>query len=352
MVLQSNFAKRPSTENNPPASQISGATKSLASRIGSSLRDAARRRRARTNGSSRTTKYIVEQAKRRETTKSPVNSIRLNVTTIRTADVDMKDARPSSSSLGVATVPVTLPRQLARPQFAEVSEDALRAVAPEIADADIEYVREQLEEFGPSMLQVLSSVKANLVSHTLPKELAIVVQDLADSIVPTHMMAVYGPPSKTGSSKPANMILAAHCTRLPSFPPTPASSAESSKPGEFSVPVRPLCLPSPQTFPHLSAFLYTKRADLLLNALLPCPPPAPLAEDAPELVAFATRLAGTYTSQALLNHAMSVFGLWQNVCALGVFEDRLWDTIDVAWKLLLTAIAVGTGNPQAMLPQA
>jgi hypothetical protein len=46
---------------------------------------------------------------------------------------------------------------------------------------------------------------------------------------------------------------------------------------------------------------------------------------------------------------MAVHGLWQNVCALGIFDDGLWETIDFAWRILLTAIAIGTGNPQAMI---
>jgi len=46
---------------------------------------------------------------------------------------------------------------------------------------------------------------------------------------------------------------------------------------------------------------------------------------------------------------MIVHGLWRNVCALGVFDDNLWNAMDLAWEVLLTAIAIGTGNPQAMV---
>ena len=208
-------------------------------------------------------------------------------------------------------------------------------------------------------------MKGNPIKDALPKELSIVVHDLS-SALPSHMFAVYGPPSKKGSSERRkvtlypvhSLIFAAYCSKLPPFPP--AGVPTTSQPGvpqELNVPIRPLCLPSPQTYPCLSAFLYTKRTDMLLQSLMPCQPPTPLAQrqeqDTPsqssQIVDFSARLAATYTTQALLQHTMTVHGLWQNVCALGIFDDSLWETIDLAWHILLTAIAIGTGSPQSMI---
>ena len=70
-----------------------------------------------------------------------------------------------------------------------------------------------------------------------------------------------------------------------------------------------------------------------------------------DVLKYSKVLAGTYTPQALLQHALVVHGLWQNVCALGIFEDDLWDVLDAAWKVLLTGIAVSTGNIAAMMEQ-
>jgi hypothetical protein len=145
MVLQSNFAKR-SNENNPP---IQHGGKSLSSRIRSSLHDAARRRRARANGVPRTSKYAVAQAKRRSLSKLPGTTVRFHLTTITTPpvpDVEMKDAEPPFST---STVPVMLPRELGRPEYCEISQEAITAVDPELAGTDISYLREGLEEFGP-----------------------------------------------------------------------------------------------------------------------------------------------------------------------------------------------------------
>jgi len=291
--------------------------------------------------------------------------MRFKITTITTppiVNVEMKDAEPSFAT---ATVPITLPRELGRPEYREVSEQAITAVDPELLGTDVSYLRDGLERFGPEMLQVLSSVEGNPIKDALPKELSIIVHDLS-SALPSHMFAVYGPPSKKGSSErrkvtlyPAHsLIFAAYCSKLPPFPPaaTPTTS-QSGVPQELNVPIRPLCLPSPQTYPHLSAFLYTKRTDILLQSLMPCQPPTTLGQgqeqdpssQSSQLVDFSARLAGTYTTQALLQHTMTVHGLWQNVCALGIFDECLWETIDLAWQILLTAIAIGTGNPQSMI---
>lgn len=195
--------------------------------------------------------------------------------------------------------------------------------------------------------------------NTLPTEIPVVVNDTTGPL-PTHMMAIYGPPPQNGSAEKRkitlypvhNTVLAAYCSKLPPFRPT-SEAIRSAGPEktlrEVILPVRPICLPSAQTYPQLSSFLYTKRTDALLASMMPCLPPQSLADQS-EITAFATRLAGTYTIQALLQHAMTVHGLWGNVCALGIFDDALWETIDLAWQVLLTAIAIGTGNPQSMIP--
>lgn len=69
------------------------------------------------------------------------------------------------------------------------------------------------------------------------------------------------------------------------------------------------------------------------------------------LVQFATDLASTFTLQTLAKYAINLHGLWQNVCALGIFDDDLWEAIDVMWQILLTSLAVATGKPGTMVDQ-
>ncbi|KAI0059984.1 hypothetical protein BV25DRAFT_1808084 [Artomyces pyxidatus] len=255
---------------------------------------------------------------------------------------------------------VTLPRHLAHPETKEISKDVLRAVEPALADVPLEYIHGILHEAGPSMLQVLSSVTAAPAKDSLPKELSIVVKDISAEM-PTHMMAVYSRlPTQLTRRRVTlypvhNVMLASHCANLPSLPDSHPIIPET--PGSsITVPVVPLCIPSPQTYPHLSAYLYIKRADILLSQLLPCPPPPAVAtppddsESAQKdaIMTFAGKLAATYTPHALLQYAMRVNGLWRNACALGIFDDGLWATMDLAWEIVLCALAIATGNPQAV----
>ena len=204
------------------------------------------------------------------------------------------------------------------------------------------------------MLQVLSSVQADPVKNVLPKELNILVNDISLDM-PSHMFAVYSRNVKAATRRRVTLfpmhsiVLASHCAHLPTLPPTPKVDAPDIPGSHVTVPVVPLCIPSAQAFPYLSAYLYTKRTDYLLASLLPSPPAQLFNADHATLLQFATKLAGTYTAQALLQHAATVIGLWRNVCSLGVFDDGLWDTMDIAWEVILTALAIGTGNPEAVL---
>ncbi|KAG1847263.1 hypothetical protein C8R48DRAFT_815144 [Suillus tomentosus] len=171
----------------------------------------------------------------------------------------------------------------------------------------IDYICDGLECLRPDMLRVLAGIKAEPVSNVLPRELSIIVNDVL-SDMPTHMFAVFS------SHQPAparcchvtlfpahNLIFAIHCANLPVLPtPTPAIAECAGQ--EIKVPVVPLCIPAPEIFPQLSAFLYTKCIDHLL-------------------------------------------GTWRNTIALGIADERLWCTLDTAWEVLFTSLAISTGKP-------
>ena len=202
-------------------------------------------------------------------------------------------------------------------------------------------------------MQSLSSVKVNSSKDKLPKELSIIVND-ATAILPTHMLAIFGKPSggprKVTLYPVHSLVLASQCANLPKFPSALPAPLQESGQQEVEVPVFSICLPSPPSYPHLSRYLYTKQVDLLLRAFLPgSPPPSFLDNRDRLLVPFATDLASTFTLQTLAKHAINLHGLWQNVCALGIFDDDLWDAIDVMWQTLLTALAVATGKPGMMV---
>jgi len=144
MVLQPNFARRTESENTPPTNP-----KLLTSRLHTSVHDASRRRRARMSGSGITKKqkYSIEQAKRRNETRSKA-SVRFTVTTVPTlADVEMTEAETPQRQ--PRTYPLSLPKELARPEYKEVPVESILAIDASLADTDMEHIRDSLEMLGP-----------------------------------------------------------------------------------------------------------------------------------------------------------------------------------------------------------
>lgn len=212
------------------------------------------------------------------------------------------------------------------------------------------------------MYQVLRKYTAkdkDLLSRgTLPREISIIVEDMA-SVLPTHMMAIHGPPPKNATDSKTkvtlfpvhSLILAAHCAKLPPFPPsnTESSSSEANPPSrEVELPVRPLFLHSPKTFPILLEYLYLKRTDVLLRHLIPNMLPATPMDKPEQQESFARVLGTKFSVQGLIQHMTIVHGMWQNACALGVYDDELWNVMDLAWKVLLMSLAVCTGKPETL----
>ncbi|KAG5651053.1 hypothetical protein H0H81_010049 [Sphagnurus paluster] len=339
MVLQSKFHSNCARTTTPPPSVLPSKLHALRTR--------KTQRRTRVKG----TKCCAEQAAHR----------------VRVAKVPaLKTQAPAP------TMPVRLPKKLGRPSVCEVSREALVAANKSLVDVHPAYLREGLKAFGPELLKSLSGVRASAPTGAMPTELEITV-DTNATAVPSHMLAIYGPtttlsssPSSSSSSSappsPAtltrkvtlypvhSLYLAAHCARLPAFPPTTRRFTPGEPSVHCTVPVRPLCLPSPATYPHLSAFLYTQSPELLLASVMPTPPPTAHlpshhqqhCEDG--RAQYVRSLAQTYTPQRLLQHALVLHGVWRNGCALGVVLPALWDTVELAWGVLLDAIALGAGE--------
>jgi hypothetical protein len=164
-----------------------------------------------------------------------------------------------------------------------------------------------------------SSTSVALPSSGLPTELEIILADAA-APAPTHLLAVHSPlagslgatPTKVALYPVHDLVLAATCTRLPSLRPRLRSDTSTA------VPVQSLRLPSPSAFPLLLAYLYTRRADALLAGLL-------------------ARRDGRVDVRGA---AARTHGVWQDAAALGVADEQLWDTLDLAW----TAVSAGAAR--------
>ncbi|KAG6868040.1 hypothetical protein C0993_008018 [Termitomyces sp. T159_Od127] len=259
--------------------------------------------------------------------------------------------RPSVPSPSLVPA-VQLPRTLARPPFAEVSRDAIAAAAPELADIPAEYIRTGLRSKANEMLagiSALSHMPGSMPRSRLPRSLNIPLKTTSsEPSHPTHVLAV------TSSKNPSDMatllpvhslVLASYCAHLPRLP----SSQQDPQSPTLHLPVLPLSLPSPAAFSVLLSFMYHHRLEAVLKALFPMPTgflqslshdtvKAALASG-PVLHQLSSYLCSSTSAnpQTLTIHAAHVKELWQTMVALGLHDPELWDTIDLAWEVILGA---------------
>lgn len=131
--------------------------------------------------------------------------------------------------------------------------------------------------------------------------------EMVPPIAPSHMLAVY---SRSAVTRGAvlypihDLIFAANCTRFPVSIPLGATRASPK------LPIIPLTLCSPSSFPVLLEYLYTKDHKRLLGNLV-CPS----------------------SGEGLENWSSFIQGFWENAVVLGVVDTKLYEIIDDAWEI-------------------
>ncbi|KAI0767370.1 hypothetical protein C8Q74DRAFT_1457858 [Fomes fomentarius] len=264
---------------------------------------------------------------------------------------------------------LNIPRRLARPSFFEPSRDSIARLDPGLAGVPLEYIRKTLAANSHDMLTALSllTIPSSLPCAHLPSSIDAPLRPTAQpptvSSFPTHVFAILS--SRSSSTTPTAASFADRASLPPPRPsrssPPPHSAARRAA---VTLPIVPLTVPSPETYTLLHAYLHTMRPDTLLASLLPS-----LASSLPQMSA-ASASAGSnqlvYVAQfssnqlgrlahalagaafqrggtqgamsGLMGHIKVINGLWQNVCALGVFDAELWGVMDVAWEVVLAAM--------------
>ncbi|PPQ95076.1 hypothetical protein CVT25_002599 [Psilocybe cyanescens] len=258
---------------------------------------------------------------------------------------------------------VQLPRTLARPPFAEVSRDAIMAVAPELSSVPPEYIRRGLRPKAFQMLAGITALPSSYLPNTMPKSQVPQVlsipfrssSSMAQPTYPTHVLAVSS--SKASANEHVfmfpvhNIIIAANCSALPRLPVSSPPYA-----GTLHVPVLPLVLPSPAAFKVLHSYLYTHSLDAVLKSLFPVP--AGFVQGLSHHTVKSTLASGTTlhqlstylcssaggSLQVLTTHAAHVKELWQDMVALGLHDPELWDTVDLAWEVVLGALNIAAST--------
>ncbi|KIL56763.1 hypothetical protein M378DRAFT_133698 [Amanita muscaria Koide BX008] len=235
----------------------------------------------------------------------------------------------ASETIAPTTAKIRLPRTLPRPALREIDTSIIDDAFPVLKGLPPQYIRDSLAVVAPHMLVALRNVQTSVSSSCLPSEVDVELSpesEEARANPPTHMLAVYASSSSNGKTKvtlfPSHqLVFSAHCANLPALPPSSPSSPSSSPSSDTQHTQRrllvvPFRLPVPATFPLLYSYLYTKRADVLLESLEP--------------------EHGDMAS--LTRTAALIQGLWQNTCVLGVVDNVLYDTLDHAWGKVMSAL--------------
>ena len=194
------------------------------------------------------------------------------------------------------------------------------------------------------------SIPTSMSKSQLPPSLSIPIRPTSSQpTYPTHVLAV-------GSSKSSpnehvvlfpihSIVLASQCSSIPRLP---SSSPPSSS--KLHAPVLPLALPSPAAFQVIHAYLYNHSLGGVLQALFPLPSgfvqslshntvQSTLASGTTlhQLSSYLCSSAGS-SLQVLTTHAAHIKELWQDMVALGLCDPELWDTVDLAWEVVLGAL--------------
>ncbi|KAI6126854.1 hypothetical protein F5141DRAFT_1186180 [Pisolithus sp. B1] len=238
---------------------------------------------------------------------------------------------------------VQLPRTLQRPPYAEVPRQNILAVAPELGDVAIEYVRRGLRVQANQMLAGISALSPSHLPPSMPRSqlyhttsLTIPLRPTQHAIsYPTHMLALSKPSSNDTS-----------VTLVPTHAVVIASQCASLPRATASV-----------TLPVLSlSFLYTHSVANLLSALLPAVPSNFLSTltshqalrgtlaSGPALHSLSAHLMSSAPGlSALTGVAQRIAAVWRNAVALGIHDPELWDCLDLAWEVVLGAMNLGAG---------
>ncbi|KAJ7175491.1 hypothetical protein C8R46DRAFT_873908, partial [Mycena filopes] len=248
-----------------------------------------------------------------------------------------------------------LPRTLDRPVFVPDTppRQMLDALAPELVDLPLPFIHDCIGVHTDQMVEAIGSIAIPGTIPAGPIPYAVVVQLPSASpanvghIYPTHILAV-STPSNTATPEALSLVaihgivFAANCT-APELRPV---GENNSPPGALYLPICPIALPSVPALLTLRTYMYNHRVDVLLSALFPLLP-APLtdaevrsalASDRTKLLLATHLVCADPRPAQILGYAVRVQDVWRTVWCLGMYRAELWDTLDLAWELVIIAL--------------
>jgi hypothetical protein len=264
----------------------------------------------------------------------------------------------------------------------------LALFAPKLASFRGQDIRKELFASSPKFLDGLSAIHVpqTVQRNMIPLTFAFPVQrgsattnrKRAEPIYPSHVLAVSPPPvsrRQTPVDGPVALvavhgaIIAANCTNVALPGPVP----QPSDPRFINLAVHPLTVPSLPAFVILRLFMYGRRIDTFLDALLPFPVPfiQRLKPDKRHPDHESLKLTAAYHSanevRRLADYLIDctpggaypmwdrirlLQGVWQTMCELGMYETLLWEGLDLAWQVARYALHVVSQEHGKQLAEA
>lgn len=200
-----------------------------------------------------------------------------------------------------------------------------------------------------------ANVPTSILKSHLPSSIPVPVYPTSSSKAapsyPSHILALQQANSHVADAPcltfPVHgVVVAAHCAK---FPPLPSAH---QRPGSstIKIPVLSLTVPYPAAFGLLHGFMYAHRIDQLLGTLIPMPKQflQGLTHDivrnylasgskVHQLSSYLVASASNNV-QTLMSHANHIRELWFNMVALGMQDPDLWDSLDLAYEVVLGAL--------------
>ncbi|KAI0672382.1 hypothetical protein C8Q78DRAFT_1077909 [Trametes maxima] len=262
-----------------------------------------------------------------------------------------------------------LPKTLAKPEFPEIKPEFVAAAQPEYEGLSPRYIRSSWAHIGYKAMGIYRKLYLDPPKTGLPEGYNLILTDSGLATGATHIFGVYPYPSSETPDPAARrracpslrrevclypthaVIWAAYCSKLPMIPmkPTKLKVFLDPRPGArrasvLRLPIVPIAMPYPPTFFIVMQFVYNFRKSSFVNMVLPCAgyglPQDHLVDPPTEVTMplYAEALAKEYDLPHLCRLAKNVHGTYQNMVALGVVENRMWDALKYAWETVLAAM--------------
>ena len=169
--------------------------------------------------------------------------------------------------------------------------------------------------------------------------------------LPTHIFAAVDTKSNKAQMYPVHGLLYAVNCATPIFPPD--SLASPPTPERYldqgftlTLPFIAFSMPHLTSFELVNTFLYNRNPYSFIRNLFPPLPNGsfPNAElDRPSIrTRLSYTLATSFSVAVLLETARFMHGVWSNLTALGIVQEEIWSTLDLAWSILLEGISLAT----------